>query len=95
MTTSKNLSTPQPTENLYIVIAGGEAGFVFRGYCEDIHDPKGVQLTDADNLRIWGTTAGLGQIAISGYTKETIADKYGDVFVPRGAFVLAIKCLVK
>jgi hypothetical protein len=41
-----------------------------------------VTLTDAACVRRWGTTMGLGQLALSGPTKETVLEPSGIVQVP-------------
>ena len=39
-------------------------------------------ITNARNVRTWGTTRGLGQLAISGPTKDTKLDPVGSVKAP-------------
>ena len=55
---------------------------------------SGVKLTEASVIRVWGTTAGLGQIALQGPTKDTVLDPCGDVEVPIRAVVMCIDCVV-
>ena len=38
-----------------------------------------VTLTDAKNVRTWGTTKGLGELAQSGPTNNTVLDPAGTV----------------
>ncbi len=62
-----------------IVIA--QRGWVFVGrYMED---GDNVTLTDAKVLRVWGTTKGLGELALSGPNSTTIADPAGTVRMHR------------
>lgn len=51
-----------------------------------------VRLTDASCIRVWGTTAGLGQLALKGKTKETVLEFTGVVEVPMGSVVATILC---
>ena len=48
-----------------------------------------VEITNADNLRQWGTTRGLGELA-HGPTAKTVRDPVGIVMVPVGRVVLYI-----
>lgn len=63
-----------PTE-WRIVIA--QRGWVFVGRWSQ--DGEQVTLTNAKTIRVWGTTAGLGQLAINGPTTKTICDPAGTV----------------
>lgn len=51
-----------------------------------------VKLADAHVIRAWGTTKGIGEIALHGPTKTTILDPCGEVEVHQLAIVLSIKC---
>lgn len=56
-----------------IVVA--QRGWVFIG---DVSEVDGqVQITNAKNIRRWGTTKGLGQLAIEGPQENTKTDDYG------------------
>jgi hypothetical protein len=56
-----------------------EGGWVLVG------EPKVVggalELSSAHVIRRWGTTKGLGQIALNGPTKDTVLDKLGVAFI--------------
>lgn len=52
-------------------------GWVFVGNCTDNEDGS-VTIKNAKNIRRWGTTKGLGELA-NGPTKDTVADDYGTV----------------
>jgi len=54
----------------------------------------GVTLTNASVIRYWGTTRGLGEIAVNGPTDKTILDFVGTVTVPTNSIVMRIKCEV-
>lgn len=58
-------------------IIAADRGFVFVGVCEDQADGS-VIIRNAKNIRRWGTTKGLGEIA-SGPTSKTQYDHYGTV----------------
>jgi hypothetical protein len=58
-------------------IIAADRGFVFVGNCEDQADGS-VIIRNAKNIRRWGTTKGLGEIA-SGPTTKTHHDDYGTV----------------
>ena len=63
-----------------IIVA--EAGWVFIGEVQETDEP-GARLKNAAVIRNWGTTAGLGQIALSGPTKNTVLDPCGEVYIGR------------
>lgn len=52
-------------------------------------------LMNCSTIRRWGTTAGLGEIAVNGPTKLTILDFNGEVHVPLNAVLFRIKCVEK
>ena len=52
-----------------------------------------VRLTNASVIRKWGTERGIGQIAISGPTKDTILDPCGTVEIPVASVVATMKVL--
>jgi hypothetical protein len=58
-----------------IVVA--DKGFVFVGNVED-HTDGSVTIRNCRNIRYWGTTKGLGELAV-GPTAKTIVDPYGTV----------------
>jgi hypothetical protein len=63
-----------------IKIALLDNGFVYIGLVS-IADNM-VVIHHARNIRVWGTTRGLGQIALEGPTAETMLDKTGNVIAP-------------
>jgi hypothetical protein len=65
-------------------------GWVFCGYWQQ-HNGR-VILTEAVCIRKWGTTAGIGELAIKGPTKDTILDPVGTVSFVTGSEVAAIDC---
>jgi len=58
-----------------IIVAG--RGWVFVGSCED-HDDGSVTIRSAKNIRRWGTTKGLAELA-NGPTPKTVIDDGGTV----------------
>jgi hypothetical protein len=51
-----------------------------------------IRLSDASVIRVWGTSAGLGQIALDGPTPNTVLDPCGDVAVARQSVLFTIIC---
>jgi hypothetical protein len=49
-------------------------------------------IEDARNVRRWGTTAGLGQLAANGPTPDTRLDPVGTIKVADQAVIGVIKC---
>lgn len=63
-----------------IQIAVLDRGFVYIGRAKT--DDDWLYLTDAQNVRRWGTTKGLGELAATGPTPKTKLDKTGTVKAP-------------
>ena len=57
-------------------------------------DEYNIYMENASVIRRWGTTAGLGQIALTGPTDRTVLDPVGSVDVPRNSIRMRIKCEV-
>ena len=74
-----------PTERR-IVIA--QRGWCFVGTWNE--DGDNITLTDAKVIRIWGTTAGLGQLASDGPTSSTKLDDAGTVHLHRMSIVASL-----
>jgi hypothetical protein len=62
--------------------------FVFMGDYTPATDTTPAFLTNAMNIRAWGTTAGLGEIALKGPTPSTELDDCGIVVIPNGTAIL-------
>jgi hypothetical protein len=60
-----------------------DRGFIYHG---------NVTIDGAKNIRRWGTTAGLGQLAKDGPTGETVLDAAGIVVAPMRAVIHFISC---
>ena len=62
-----------------------ESGFVYAGFPSVAQHTilgKTCILKEAQNIRVWGTTKGLGQLANIGTTKDTKLDFVGVVTIP-------------
>ena len=64
-------------------IAVLDRGFVYVGYCR--LDGDILTITDAHNIRRWGTSNGMGELALNGPTPNTKIDKVGTVRAPKSA----------
>ena len=73
-----------------IVIA--QRGWVFVGRYDE--DGDNVTLTDAKVLRVWGTTKGLGELALIGPTAKTIIDPAGTIRLHRLGVVATLDTTV-
>lgn len=74
-----------------IVVA--DRGWVFIGNVfSDANGDKLIQ--EARVIRRWGTTKGLGQIAIEGPTNDTVFEDAGTVTVPSRSVIAVFDCKV-
>lgn len=73
-----------PTQKQIIV---GQRGWVFVG--DVFEDGDDIVIGNAQNIRIWGTEKGLGQLA-AGPTSKTKYDPYGVVRLPKLSVVARI-----
>jgi len=78
-------AVPDTDGEIKIVVA--DRGFVYVGYLEET-DNFAV-LTKANNIRVWGTTRGLGEL-VSGPRSNTRLDKVGTVRIPNRAVISII-----
>lgn len=67
---------PESVVGGYRIIVA-DRGWVFVGECEDMPDGQ-VTIRNANCIRVWGTTRGLGELA-NGPTKDTKLDPCGTV----------------
>ena len=74
-------------KKLGIKIVVIDNGFVHVGDC--VANDGMLRIDNCRNIRVWGTTAGLGQL-IKGPLKETKADECGTVLVPFGRVLFLI-----
>lgn len=68
-----------------------DRGFVYVGDATITDDDRFVVIRDAMNIRVWGTTKGLGELAQCGPTKDTILDHVGTVKAPMRALISLIE----
>jgi hypothetical protein len=66
------------------------SGWVVMGDVTE-HEDR-LTIDDASVIRVWGTTAGLGEIALNGPTTSTVLDPAGVVEVYTPAVVMQIPC---
>lgn len=63
-----------------------DRGFVYVG--STTSDNQGnVTMTDAHNIRSWGTTKGLGELVLEGPKSNTKTDKCGTVKIPAKSLI--------
>jgi hypothetical protein len=65
-------------------------GWVFLGLVKRHNDH--LTITEAYNIRVWGTTSGLGEIALNGPTPTTLLDLYGTIEIPMSQVLCRIEC---
>ena len=71
------------------------ASWVFLGDVTDLPEQGIIRIENAFNIRQWGTTKGLGEIALKGPTSSTVLDAYGVVELARTSEVFRIACSYK
>ena len=80
-------------ENKTVLITGFavgcDRGFVYVG--QMTHNGEFAVLEGARNIRYWGTTNGLGELALNGPTSKTKIDPCGTVRVPARAIINIIE----
>ncbi len=67
-----------------------DRGFVYAGDVREEGD--WLVISNAQNVRRWGTKKGLGELATGGPTKTTILDPAGTVKAPRRAVIGMLAC---
>jgi hypothetical protein len=82
-------SVPKTSGTIRIVIL--QRGWVMVGRFSQ--DKENCKLENAHVVRIWGTTSGLGQIAIDGPTKTTVLDKCPTVRFHELTVIATIDCV--
>jgi hypothetical protein len=75
------------TNNKRIVVI--QSGWVLAGIWNE--NPSSIELGNATLIQRWGTTRGLGELALSGPTKESVIHPIGEASVPKSAVLYSIK----
>jgi hypothetical protein len=89
--TTKAVNLDFAGRNKHIVVI--QAGWVAMGYIAWDEAKEVLRIEDADVIRTWGTTKGLGEIALSGPTKSTVLDPAGVIEVLKAAVIMTIPCV--
>ena len=84
---SVSTATQSKISGQHIVVL--DRGFVYAG--DVTIDGDFLRITDAKNIRYWGTKNGLGELR-EGPTKDTKLDKVGDVIAPMRALIHLVPC---
>lgn len=75
-----------PKKHIVVLIYG----WVLIGHVEQ-ESKSEVTLVNAAVVRVWGTTRGLGELALKGPTNKTILDDCGIVQIPKSSIVLMME----
>ena len=67
-----------------------QSGWIFVGTKPTTMPLDIVKLTDAACVRRWGTTKGLGELALSGPLKDTVLDPCGTVEIASATVLFSI-----
>jgi len=78
---AKTAATPDPPTKIVVL----DRGFVYVGRVT--LEPDWCVITGAKNIRYWGTTRGLGQLALEGPTASTKLDPVGTIRAPMRAVI--------
>jgi hypothetical protein len=81
---------PQRSLGAQIVVL--DRGFVYYGQVSLVGEREEfVRIEQAQNVRRWGTTKGLGELR-DGPKRDTVLDEAGEVLAPLKAVIHFIKC---
>lgn len=75
------------TRRIYVL----QARWVIIGDVES-ETTHSIQLVNASVIRVWGTTKGLGEIALNGLTKDTVLDPCGRASIPQSSVLFSVTC---
>lgn len=81
--------TETPTRDLGRQIVVMDRGFVYVGNVT--LNGEFVTISNAKNIRVWGTTRGLGEL-VAGPTASTKLDDVGDLLAPMKSVIHFVKC---
>ena len=83
--------SPVPQQKVPICIVVATAYFTYVGRAV-VDDKNNIVIHECSNIRRYGTTRGLGELALEGPKINTILDKSGTVRVPSHAVILTLEC---
>lgn len=90
MAKAKTNPKPDADGERPMAIAVLDRGWVYLGEVDTAAKTDWLILRNAQCIRRWGTTRGLGQLAIGGPTPNTVLDPTGTVRVPAKALISLI-----
>ena len=67
-----------------------ESGWVFAAVLDSTEDH--LRASECAVIRTWGTTNGLGELALKGPTKETVLDMCTITFIPKSKVLFTMEC---
>lgn len=90
---TKKTTAVRATQSKKIIVIASY-GWCFIGYrtAKQEEQEGFVELYDASVIRVWGTTAGIGELAIKGPTGDTVLDPCGFVAIPLSSVVSIVSC---
>ena len=80
---------PPPVTTSIVVL---DRGFVYVGNISFSEDHQFLTVTNCRNIRVWGTTKGLGELAQNGPNSKTVLDFVGEILVPVRAVIHILTC---
>jgi hypothetical protein len=83
--TSPSSTATELGQNIVVL----DRGFVYVGSV--VEYPDRIRISEAKNIRRWGTTKGIGEL-VAGPTKDTVLDPVREVIVYRHAVIHLIPC---
>ena len=81
---SNNTTSLKEIDVFAIVVL--DRGFVYIGRLQRFDDEHYV-LKDSSNIRVWGTTNGLGELVLKGKLSNTKIDKCGELYIPKKSVI--------
>lgn len=89
---AKPETEPPPTYAIdQTVIVVVTAGWVFVGRIRELTE-RCLVIDTASNIRHWGTTKGLGELAVKGPLKATVLDAVGIAWLERRHVLFCLPC---
>ena len=85
--TSTNCDIPKDRGVCIVIL---QRGWVAVGHCRTT--PEELTLTNAAIIRVWGTTKGLGELALKGPLNNTILDECGCIYTHPLTVIAVMDC---